>query len=102
MESPTRQLEMTAAKDINFQSRAGGTEISALKDVKLTALDGSVSMNCLLNFKSNCLLFMQKALHKSDKVFFVLKKKLKNIVLNRFVHWKIADEKDFEHINCAP
>lgn len=50
MESPTRQLEMTAAKDINFQSRAGGIEISALEDVKLAALDGSVSMNKFVKY----------------------------------------------------
>jgi len=44
LESPTRQLEMTAAKDINLQSRAGGIEVVALEDVKFRALDGSVSM----------------------------------------------------------
>lgn len=35
---------MTAAKDINLQSRAGGIEVVALEDVKFRALDGSVSM----------------------------------------------------------
>lgn len=44
LESPTRQLEMTAAKDINLQSRAGGIEVVSLEDVKFRALDGSVSM----------------------------------------------------------
>ncbi|XP_054087190.1 myb-like protein P isoform X2 [Zeugodacus cucurbitae] len=43
LESPTRQLELTAAKDINLQSRAGAIEVAALKDVRLSALDGSVS-----------------------------------------------------------
>lgn len=43
LESPTRQLEVTAAKDINFKSRAGGIELSALENIKLSALDGSVS-----------------------------------------------------------
>ncbi|XP_002071131.3 delta-sarcoglycan [Drosophila willistoni] len=44
LESPTRQLEMTAAKDINLQSRAGGIEIMALEDVKFRALDGSLRL----------------------------------------------------------
>lgn len=43
LESPTRQLEVTAAKDINLKSRAGGIELSALENIKLSALDGSVS-----------------------------------------------------------
>lgn len=50
LESPTRQLELTAAKDINLQSRAGAIEVAALKDVRLSALDGSVSGK-LDNFK---------------------------------------------------
>ncbi|KAM7349092.1 sarcoglycan delta [Cochliomyia hominivorax] len=53
LESPTRQLEMTAAKDINFQSRAGGIEISALEDVKLTALDGSLRFESTKIFMPN-------------------------------------------------
>ncbi|KAI8118841.1 Delta-sarcoglycan [Lucilia cuprina] len=53
LESPTRQLEMTAAKDINFQSRAGGIEISALEDVKLTALDGSLRFESSKIFMPN-------------------------------------------------
>ncbi|KAH8356487.1 hypothetical protein KR200_002220, partial [Drosophila serrata] len=44
LESPTRQLEMTAAKDINLQSRAGGIEVVALEDVKFRALDGSLRL----------------------------------------------------------
>ncbi|XP_034118096.2 delta-sarcoglycan [Drosophila albomicans] len=44
LESPTRQLDLTAAKDINLQSRAGGIELLALEDVKLRALDGSLRL----------------------------------------------------------
>ncbi|XP_036222198.2 homeobox protein prospero [Bactrocera oleae] len=44
LESPTRQLELTAAKDINLQSRAGAIEVAALKDVRLSALDGSLRL----------------------------------------------------------
>lgn len=44
LESPTRELEITAAKDINLQSRAGGIELTALEDVKLSTIDGSVSI----------------------------------------------------------
>ncbi|XP_054727526.1 uncharacterized protein LOC129237113 [Anastrepha obliqua] len=44
LESPTRQLELTAAKDINLQSRAGAIEVTALKDVRLSALDGSLRL----------------------------------------------------------
>ncbi|KAH8386932.1 hypothetical protein KR093_003610, partial [Drosophila rubida] len=44
LESPTRQLDITAAKDINLQSRAGGIELLALGDVKLRALDGSLRL----------------------------------------------------------
>ncbi|KAH8419646.1 hypothetical protein KR009_000236 [Drosophila setifemur] len=44
LESPTRALEMTAAKDIVLQSRAGGMEILSLGDVKFRTLDGSLRL----------------------------------------------------------
>ncbi|KAL5278427.1 SGCG family protein [Megaselia abdita] len=45
LESPTRQLEMSAAKDINLISRAGGLEMNALNDIKFSAAAGSIHLD---------------------------------------------------------
>lgn len=49
LESPTRQMEMSAAKDIRLISRAGGLEMNALNDIKFSATAGSVSV-CFLYY----------------------------------------------------
>ncbi|XP_037898384.1 delta-sarcoglycan-like [Glossina fuscipes] len=53
LESPTRELEITAAKDINLQSRAGGIELTALEDVKLSTIDGSLHFESSKIFMPN-------------------------------------------------
>ncbi|XP_055371215.1 signal transducer and activator of transcription B isoform X3 [Condylostylus longicornis] len=73
LESPTRQLEMTAAKDINLQSRAGGIDINALDDVKLSSIDGSIRLESskifLPNLKPVKLLTSGTSFHENfDKV----------------------------------
>lgn len=40
-------MELSAAKDINLISRAGGLEMNALNDIKFSSLAGSVSVKIL-------------------------------------------------------